>query len=85
MLVIVDSFSKFCCTIACKKKTEIDVRDAFERIFSIIGPPIILHTDNGKEFRNSLVDSLAEFFNIKLVHGRARCPWVRGQVERLAY
>jgi transposase InsO family protein len=82
-LVIIDSFSKFACVVPCKKKTAIDVKDAFEKIFCIIGSPIILHTDNGKEFKNSLILKMCEQFDIKSVHGRPRCPWVQGQVERL--
>ena len=82
-LVIIDSFSKFACVVPCKKKAAVDVKDAFEKIFCIIGSPIILHTDNGKEFRNGLITQMCAEFDIKALHGRPRCPWVQGQVERL--
>jgi transposase InsO family protein len=75
MLVYVDSFSKYCSALPCKSKSATDVRDAFRHMFSFIGPPAIFYTDNGKEVGNSLMEDFNENLDIKMVHGRARCPW----------
>ena len=83
LLVLVDSFSKFAVVKTLKTKTAEEVAKRFEDIFFAIGPPIILHTDNGREFKNSTMQNLCENFGVKQVHGRARAPWIQGQVERL--
>ena len=48
----------------------------------MFGQPLILHTDNGKEFRNELIVGLCNRLNIKMVHGRPRTPRTQGQVEK---
>ena len=83
MLVMVDSFLKFAFTFALKDKSSSSVYKAFRTVFRTFGAPIILHTDNGKEFVNTLVTGLCEEFQVKHVRGRACCPWIQGQVERL--
>ena len=53
-------------------------------IFCESGPPLILHSDNGREFSNQLLFStLAERLpTIKLVHGKPRHLESQGAVER---
>ena len=46
------------------------------------GPPSILHTDNGLEFSNGLIENFCREKNILFVHGRPRHPQSQGQVER---
>ncbi|XP_029653938.1 KRAB-A domain-containing protein 2-like [Octopus sinensis] len=83
LLVGLDSFSKFCWTSPLKTKRAKEVIEKIRDVILIFGKPLILHTDNGKEFVNSTAIEMCNAFNIKHVRGRARCPWVQGQVERL--
>ncbi|KAF9750345.1 Pro-Pol polyprotein, partial [Nosema granulosis] len=82
MLVVVDSFSKYMWTVSLKDKTSVAVVSAIKTIFSINGASFLLHTDNGREFCNNEMRSLLENFDVRHVRGRARCPWIQGQVER---
>lgn len=41
-----------------------------------------LHTDNGKEFKNSEIKEFCRFNSIKMVYGRIRHPQTQRTVER---
>ena len=46
--------------------------------------PSILHTDNGSEFINELIEALDLIWkDVLILHGKPRRPWVQGSVERL--
>lgn len=47
-----------------------------DRVFSILGVPRILHTDNGREFVNSIVHSVIKEWpgDVVIVNGRPRNP-----------
>lgn len=47
------------------------------------GPPYILQCDNGKEFKNKNLYSVANNRGVKIIHGRVSHPQSNGQVERL--
>ena len=83
LLVVVDSFSKFGIVRQLRTKSAEEVSQAFNSIFFQFGPPILLYTDNGTEFKNQKLNIVCEFLEIKQIFGRARCPWIQGQVERL--
>ena len=83
LLVCVDSFSKFAVVKMCYTKSALEISEKFREIFFQIGPPLLLHTDNGKELKNELLSIICLEFGTKQVHGRARAPWIQGQVERL--
>lgn len=82
MLVVIDSFSKFMWTVPLRDKSGGAVVPAIRSIFVTNGIPLILHTDNGKEFCNDLMMNMLDEFEVRHVRGRARCPWIQGQVER---
>ena len=54
-------------------------------IFCLIGPPHILQSDNGKEFKNiDLAKMIRELWpGCKTVNGRPRHPQSQGSVERV--
>ncbi|XP_029657391.1 KRAB-A domain-containing protein 2-like [Octopus sinensis] len=83
LLVIMDSFTKYCWTSALKSKNSADVIPRIRSVVLSLGEVFIIHTDNGLEFCNSRMTQLCEEFGIRHVRGRARCPWIQGQVERL--
>jgi transposase InsO family protein len=47
------------------------------------GVPKSIQADNGKEFRNSLLNDYHRNLNVTVVHGRPRNPRAQGQVERV--
>ena len=83
LFVGIDSFSKFAVVYPLKNKSAESIHDCFLKFIYTYGPPFIIHTDNGKEFKNKLVEKLCEKFDIKFFHGRPRHPQSQGQVERL--
>lgn len=83
MMVMIDSYSKFLYAAPLMHKSGPETADAILKMFRLYGAPTILHSDNGKEFCNKHVTKMCEEFNVRIVHGRARCPWIQGQVERV--
>lgn len=45
--------------------------------------PRSIQADNGKEFRNSLLNDYHRNLNVTVVHGRPRNSRAQGQVERV--
>ena len=82
MLTIVDCFSKFAFVEKLHAKSADEVLLSLKRLFLREGYPKILHSDNGKEFKNSKMAEFAESKEIQLIRGRARYPQSQGQVER---
>lgn len=64
-----------------KKATEVS-RQLFS-IFCIFGAPELLHSDNGREFVNSVVSNMVKSWpGCTQIHGRPRYPQSQGSVER---
>jgi hypothetical protein len=83
ILVSQDHFTKLVVLRALRRKTGLDVAEALFDIFAHTGAPLVLHTDNGREFKNKHVKALVEMFaNTKMVHGRPRHSQSQGSVER---
>ena len=53
-------------------------------VFSFLGTPKILHSDNGREFVNDIVDSLVKEWpgEVTIVNGRPRNPKCQGLIEQ---
>ncbi|KAI5176509.1 hypothetical protein NEFER02_2241 [Nematocida sp. LUAm2] len=83
ILNIIDVNSKFLMSVPCKNKSAIEIKNAFVKVFRLYGEPKYLHTDNGTEFKNSLLRQYTEGLYIRRIFGRARHPQSQGQVERL--
>jgi hypothetical protein len=79
-LTVVDHFSSFPAFPLFSKKKE-EVSSILVNLFYQYGPPKILHSDNGGEFVNSLIDCVAKTMNIQLAHGKAYNPREQGKVE----
>lgn len=78
-----DSCSQFGLSRMLKSKKSEDFCDAFRQIFYSHGAPVILHTDNGEEFKNIKMKNLSEVFGVFYKNGSARAPWMQGLFERL--
>jgi transposase InsO family protein len=79
-----DHFSKFNVLFPLKTKTALEVaRSLIHEVFSVIGAPVILQSDNGKEFCNSVIKEVMKLWpNCKMVRGRPRHPQSQGSVEK---
>ena len=82
LFTCVDSHSKFGWNFPIENKTSDCVLRCLRQIFKNFGPPIILHSDNGKEFKNLRVKNLCLEYNIQHVFGKPYKPTTQGQVER---
>ena len=68
-----DHLTKFLCLRPLKNKSADEVADHLLEIFCLLGAPHILHSDNGREFANSVVTSVARKWpDCKLVRGKPR-------------
>ena len=79
-----DHFSKFCVLRPLKFKTASAVAEILVEIFSLRGPPIILQSDNGREFKNQEIKNevLKMWPGLKMVDGKPRHSQSQGSVER---
>jgi transposase InsO family protein len=73
-LTIVDHFSGFPWAFPLFTKRSEEVAFHLVKLFMVVGPPKILHSDNGGEFVNGIIDYIARVMNIKLAHGKAYNP-----------
>ena len=84
----VDYWSKFNFAYGIPSKRAVDVALILNiHIFPYFGVPKILHSDNGREFINQVIDELLRTWHseIQLVSGRPRHPQSQGIVERAHY
>ena len=64
-------------------KSAVELANHCYHIFCEFGAPIVLHSDNGLEFRNQVIEALKIIWpGLQLVHGRSRTPTTQGSVER---
>ncbi len=83
ILTVQDHFTKFVWLKPLKNKTGLEVAKALYEIMGMFGAPAIIQSDNGKEFRNSVITSLKTLWpSIEIIHGRPRRPQTQGSVER---
>eukprot|EP00731_Ephydatia_muelleri_P035403 Em0120g9a len=87
ILHIVDHWSKFNLAYPLPQKTAKEVANALEKwVFPIFGLPTILHSDNGREFVNHLIEDSSTWPGaVQLVSGRPRHPQSQGLVEQAHY
>jgi hypothetical protein len=68
---------------ALKSKTAAEVAINVFDIFINFGAPLILQSDNGREFVAEVINELAIYWpDLKIVHGAPRKPQIQGSVER---
>ncbi len=64
-------------------KESVVIAGILYEIFCQFGSPVILQSDNGKEFTASIISNLVELWpGLKLINGRPRHPQSQGLVER---
>src|SRR2546423_13631305 len=78
-----DHFTRYSWARALTSKRAIEVAAFLFEIFTTFGPPLILQSDNGKEFVSSVIIKLVHLWpTIQIINGRPRHPASQGLVER---
>ncbi|CAG8504710.1 803_t:CDS:2 [Acaulospora morrowiae] len=84
LLTCICVFSKFLIAVPMKNKEASTVAThLLKDVFKVLGPPIIIQSDNGKEFVAKIITEICGALNITIRHGRPRHPQLQGQIERL--
>jgi transposase InsO family protein len=78
----IDHYSSYRYAEAVVNKSADEVFLFVRRLFSIIGLPVILHTDNGTEFRNSKLEDYLLKKRVAFRHGKPYTPTTQGKIER---
>lgn len=83
IMVYQDHLTKFVLLKALKSKRAEEVAFNLLEIYTTFGAPLILHSDNGREFANSVLLELHTMWpEVKIVHGKPRHSQSQGSVER---
>ncbi|KAJ8869098.1 hypothetical protein PR048_030660 [Dryococelus australis] len=78
-----DLLTKFVVFQPLETKIVDEVTDVIFKTFCLLGASNILHSDNGREFCNKVIEALvAKWKGIKIVHGKPRHSQSQGSVER---
>ncbi|XP_022162759.1 KRAB-A domain-containing protein 2-like [Myzus persicae] len=78
-----DHLTKFVILKPLKTKRAEEIALNLIDIYTIFGAPAILHSDNGREFVNSIITNLNEMWgDVKIVHGKPRHSQTQGSIER---
>ena len=83
VLMCVDHFSKYLWGVLIENKEAETILKEVELIFNHFGQPEIFHSDNGKEFKNTLLKNYCENKKIKIIQGKPFHPRSQGAIERL--
>ena len=83
LLVMVDQFTKWIEIEALPEQSaEVIAKAAIDRFFSCLGCPLIIHTDQGRNFDGQLFKSLCDLLQISKSRTTPYRPCSNGQVER---
>ena len=84
LLVIQDYFSKWPFAIPLPdQKAERIVRVLKDQVFTLVGPPQKLHSDQGRNFESRIMSELCKVFDVTKSHTTPYHPMGDGLVERL--
>lgn len=83
IMVYQDHLTKFVLLRSLQSKRAEEVAYQLTDIFLTFGAPCILHSDNGREFVNAVINEVISYWpEVKLVHGKPRHSQSQGSVER---
>lgn len=78
-----DHLTKFVLLRPLQTKRAEEVASHLLDIFLTFGAPVLLHSDNGREFVNNVITELTALWpELKIVHGKPRHSQSQGSVER---
>ena len=83
LLILVDYFSRFPIVEILKSKTSANIISKLFKIFSVLGLPEILTSENGGQFISNEIESYLKINGI--IHNKTTLLWLQenGQVERI--
>ena len=79
VLVVLDVFSRFIFLRPLQSKSSTEVAAVVMQIFSDVGPPKIIQTDQGTEFKGVV----EQVIKVKIIHSRPYHPQSQGKVVLL--
>ena len=79
VLVVLDVFSRFIFLGPLHSKSSTEVASVVIQIFSDVGPPKIIQTDQGTEFKG-VVEQVMNKVKVKIIHSRPYHPQSQGKV-----
>lgn len=83
ILVAIDYLSKYVIIKATRNKSMIDISNfIYEDIITNYGCPAIILTDNGREYKNSLVENLCDKMKITKKYSKPYRSQTNGLVEK---
>ena len=82
ILTMIDTYSKFAWAKACTSKHAAHVAQFLYETFMNEGYPLIIQSDNGKEFINQIMEKLRELLGTRQIKSAPRHPQTNGQIER---
>ena len=82
VLVVLDVFSRFIFLRPLQSKSSTEVAAVVMQIFSDVGPPKIIQTDQGTEFKG-VVEQVMNKLKVKIIHSRPYHPQSQGKVVLL--
>ncbi|KAK7605083.1 hypothetical protein V9T40_006941 [Parthenolecanium corni] len=83
IFVYQDHLTKFVTLRPLTSKRANEVAENLLDVFLTFGAPCVLQTDNGREFRNAVIDNLKQLWpELTIVHGKPRHSQSQGSVER---
>ena len=82
LLNIIDHFSKFGMSIPVENKESNTTFNNLKVALECNGFPTEIGSDNGKEFRNNIIENYLKEKHIKFIHGLPYNPHSQGVVER---
>ena len=82
-LTMIDTFTRFTSWIKLKSENGTEISHSLELLFSILGPPEHLLSDNAKAFHCREITSLCKAWDIKMEFSCAYRPQDNGCIERV--
>ena len=82
VLVLVDSYTKWCEAFPLKTQTSYEIKDCLFEHFARYGAPACLMSDRGANFLSKIVAALCELFQVKRLHTSSYHAMGNGQCER---
>src|SRR5690606_24526593 len=64
------------------KKKHYEGYEGIVNSWDAYGIPDMLVVDNGREFHSEQFELACQHLNIHVLHTQARCPWLKGAIER---
>ncbi|XP_050310844.1 KRAB-A domain-containing protein 2-like [Anthonomus grandis grandis] len=78
-----DHLTKYCVLRPMKSRTAVKTARNLIEMFCLFGAPSILHSDNGREFSNQVINNLkCQWPHLKIVHGKPCHSQGQGSVGR---